>query len=80
MFTQIPRTALAVGLKETKKAIAAGSKKVYIACDAPDYIKNELSALCPDRLSEVVTMRELGAMCGINVNASCAAVKPDGTN
>lgn len=78
MFTQGSKTALAVGFKETKKAIAAGSEKVYVACDAPDYIRNELSRLCPDRLSEVATMRELGAMCGIDVKASCAAVRKDG--
>lgn len=75
MFTQIPKTALAVGLKETRKAIAAGADKVYIAADAPDNIRDELARIFAGELSEVATMRELGAMCGIDVKASCAAVK-----
>lgn len=75
MFTESELTRLSVGLKETKKAIVAGCEKVYLAEDAPEHIKKEIEALAGDRLFYTLTMRELGALCGIDVKASCAALR-----
>ena len=75
MFTEIEKTRLAVGIKETKKAAAAGAEKIYLAEDAPERILKEIEALAGDRLFYVSTMRELGALCGIDVKATCAALR-----
>ncbi|MBQ7793967.1 MAG: ribosomal L7Ae/L30e/S12e/Gadd45 family protein [Clostridia bacterium] len=75
MFTAEERARLAVGLKETKKVIGQGAERVYLAADAPERIAEEIKALAGAKLCTVATMRELGAMCGIDVKASCAAVR-----
>ncbi len=75
MFTEQEKTRLAVGLKETKKAIASGVEKVYLAEDAPERILEEIEALAKDRLFYVSSMSELGALCGIDVKATCAALR-----
>ncbi len=75
MFTEEEKIGLAVGLKETKKVIKQGAKKVYLAEDTPEHIANEVRALAGDRLVMVQTMRELGKLAGIDVKASCAALR-----
>lgn len=75
MFTEQERVRLAVGLKETKKAVLDGAERVYLAEDAPERIKAEIEAVAEDKLIYVSTMRELGHMCGIDVRATCAALK-----
>lgn len=75
MFTENEKTRLAVGLKETKKAIASGVERVYIAEDAPAEIKGQIEAIAADKVFYVSTMRELGALCGIDVKATCAAIR-----
>lgn len=75
MFTEQERARLSVGLKETRKAIKAGCEGIYLAEDAPDAIFDEIKALAGDRLNIVPTMRELGRLCGIDVKASCAALR-----
>lgn len=66
-----------IGLKQTIKAIKEDrGKKVYIAKDAADNIKNNIIRLCNEKENlEIVyvnTMKELGEACGIEVNASTA--------
>ncbi len=75
MFTEAEKVGLVVGLKETKKAIRQGAKAVYLAEDTPEIIADELKALAGDRIVTVETMKELGRLCGIDVRASCAAVR-----
>lgn len=75
MFTESEKVRLAVGLKETKKAVAAGAEKVFLADDAPEHIAEQIRAIAADRLTVVSSMRELGALCGIEVKASCAALR-----
>lgn len=75
MFTDNERARLAVGLKETKKAVSAGAEKVFLAEDTPEHIAEEIKAIAGDRLCMVSTMRELGVLCGIDVKASCAAIR-----
>ena len=75
MFTEQERAALAVGLKQTLKCIPNGADKVYIAKDTPYEIIDKIKAVYSGELIEAESMRELGRMCGIDVKASCAAVK-----
>ena len=75
MFTEQERARLSVGLKETKKAIAAGCEMVYLAEDAPDAIFDEIKKVAADKINIVPTMKELGRLCGIDVKASCAALR-----
>lgn len=75
MFTESEKVRLAVGLKQTRKVVSAGAERVYLADDAPERIAEEIRSIAGDKLVSVPTMRELGRMCGIDVNASCAAVR-----
>lgn len=75
MFTEQERAALAVGLKQTLKCFPNGAYKVYVAKDTPYEIIDKIKAVYSGELIEADTMRELGRMCGIDVKASCAAIK-----
>ena len=67
-----------VGLKQTKKAIAAGkAAMVYLAKDADPKLTEPLCAMCQLANIEVVndhTMAELGKVCGIAVGTAACAV------
>lgn len=75
MFTESEKVRLAVGLKETRKVVLSGAERVYIAEDAPERIIEEIRNIAGDKLNFVPSMRELGRMCGIDVKASCAAIR-----
>jgi len=75
MFTEQERAALAVGLKQTLKSIPNGVYRVYIAKDTPYDIVDKIKAVYSGELIETESMRELGQMCGIDVKASCAAIR-----
>ena len=75
MFTEEEKARLAVGLKQTMKAILSGADKVYIAKDTPYDIVDKIKAVYSAGLIETESMKELGRMCGIDVKASCAALK-----
>jgi len=66
-----------VGVKQSKKAVAAGRvQAAYIAQDADPAVTRPFERLCEDVGCEVVavpSMAELGRMCGIEV-ASAVAV------
>ena len=78
MSAELAAKEKVVGLKQTKKAIAAGKTAVvYLAKDADPKLTEPLRAMC--RLSgiEVVndrTMAELGKACGIAVGTAACAV------
>ena len=67
-----------VGLKQTKKAIAAGkAATVYLAKDADPRLTEPLRAMCQLAGAAVVddrTMSELGKSCGIAVGTAACAV------
>ena len=67
-----------VGLKQTKKAIAAGkAATVYLAKDADPKLTEPLCAMCQLANIKVVndrTMAELGKVCGIAVGTAACAV------
>lgn len=74
------RTAkrLAVGTKQTLKAVQAGAAVVvYIAKDAEERVLRPLKAELAKSSVEVVyvdSMQSLGRMCGIDVGAAAAAI------
>lgn len=70
-----------VGLKQTVKAVKNGTaKKVYLAEDADDFIKQSVLAACSDKNLQIIyfkSMKELGDACGIDIGASTAAIVKD---
>ena len=68
---------LAVGAKQLKKAVAAGTaQEVFLAEDADPAVTGPLEQLCQTqhvRISWVPTMAALGRACGIEVGAAAAA-------
>lgn len=70
-----------VGLKQTVKAIKNGTaKKVYIAEDSDDFIKESVLDACSGKSLQIIyvgSMKELGDACGIDIGASTAAIFND---
>lgn len=75
---QLKNGTAVVGLKQTRKALRAGrASAVFLAYDADPALVAPLELLCHQQnlpLDQSLTMRELGAMCGISVGAAAAAV------
>lgn len=67
-----------IGKKQTMRLLLEDEvKTVYIARDADSSVTNEVIELCKNKGVEIVyidKMRELGDICGIEVNAATAAV------
>lgn len=67
---------LAVGAKQLKKAVVAGTaREVFLAEDADPAVTGPLEQLCQTkdvRISWVPTMAALGRACGIEVGAAAA--------
>ena len=78
MLSTIPKDKLIIGLKQTKKAVTAGLvQRLYLARNCDPMISEPLEDVAQRaglQINYVDTMKELGAMCSINVGASCAAV------
>ena len=78
MSAELAAKEKVVGLKQTKKAIAAGKTAVvYLAKDADPKLTEPLRAMC--RLSDIEvvndrTMLDLGKSCGIAVGTAACAV------
>lgn len=70
-----------VGLKQTVKAVKnETAKKIYIAEDADDFIKQSVVDACSDKNLQIIyvnNMKELGDACGIDIGASTAAIIKD---
>ncbi|MBE3593248.1 MAG: ribosomal L7Ae/L30e/S12e/Gadd45 family protein [Thermoanaerobacter sp.] len=66
-----------VGAKQTLKAIMnCNVLQVYIAKDAEEHVTKKIKELCEEKSIRIVyvdTMKELGVICGIDVNAAAAA-------
>ena len=71
------KARLVVGLKQVTKAVTAKNcKRIYLAEDCTSNISDKITAISAGiEVVTVPTMRELGTMCGIDVSASCAAIK-----
>ena len=74
MFTEVEKERLVVGLKQTRKAIKEGAKRVLLADDASETIKSEIKELFVG-VEYIDTMQELGRICEIDVGAAVCAVK-----
>ena len=66
-----------VGTKQVLKAVQCGkTKKVYIGKDVERHVVEELLKTCKQNKIEIVyieTMKELGKLAGIEINAATAA-------
>ena len=74
----LSRQRIAVGAKQLKKAVRAGTVRcVYLAENADPALTQPLAELCGDnqiQITWVPTMEALGSACGIEVGAAAAAV------
>ena len=74
----LSRQKLAVGAKQLRKAVRAGTVRcVYLAENADPALTQPLAELCADnqiQITWVPTMESLGSACGIEVGAAAAAV------
>lgn len=78
MLDELKTADKVVGIKQLRKAIAAGKvKKVFLAADADPMLTEPVLAQCREQKITVVsvpTMRQLGAACSIPVDAAAAAI------
>ena len=74
----LSRQKLAVGAKQLRKAVRAGTVRcVYLAENADPALTQPLVELCADnqiQITWVASMETLGSACGIEVGAAAAAV------
>ena len=66
-----------VGIKQVLKAVKSGEiNKVYIGKDAEKHVIGDLIVLCKEKEIKIIyieTMKELGKLAGIDINAAAAA-------
>ncbi len=78
MLDELKTANKVVGIKQFRKAMAAGKvRKVFLAADADPLLTEPIAEQCRTQEIEVIsvpTMRQLGAACGIPVNAAVAAI------
>jgi len=69
---------IVIGKKQTLRAIARNeAEKIYISKDADLHVTKPIADACKEQNIEILyfdNMKELGASCGISVNAAAAAV------
>ncbi len=67
-----------VGIKQVKRALNSDKvQTVYIAKDAEQRVTSPVEILCKEKQIDIVyidTMKELGEICNIDVNAAVAAL------
>lgn len=78
MLSQLETCKKVVGTKQVKRAILNnGVETVFIAKDAEERVVRDIKKLCSEKSIDIVyvdTMKELGKLCGIDVNAANAAL------
>lgn len=78
MLDELKTANKVVGIKQLRKAIAAGKvKKVFLAEDADPMLTGPVAEQCRAQKITVIsvpTMRQLGAACDISVDAAAAAI------
>jgi len=69
---------IVIGKKQTLRALARNeADKIYISKDADLYVTEPIVDACKEQNIEIIyfeNMKDLGASCGISVNAAAAAV------
>ncbi len=77
MLSNLSQGDKVVGVKQTRKSLKDGvAVRVFVADDAEMRVIRPIIELCSDsgvELVNVPTMAQLGAACGIEVGAACAA-------
>ena len=78
MLEELISARKVVGVRQIRKAFAAGTvKKVFLADDADPALTEPLARLCEDSsvdFAYVPTMKQLGTACEISVPAAAAAI------
>lgn len=78
MIGEAEKANLQVGYKQAVRAMSENkAAKVFIAQDSDDNIRDGITRLAEEKSVPFIfvpTMRELGAMCSIEVGASCAVI------
>ena len=78
MISESEKTRLLIGFKQVKRALSEGkAEKVFLSEDCETKISAPIEELAKEnsvQLLYIATMKELGALCSINVKASCAVV------
>lgn len=78
MESKLSSKKIVVGKKQTLRAISKNeAEMVYISKDADKHVTQPIIDACESSNIEIIyfdSMKELGASCGINVNAAAAAV------
>lgn len=78
MLDELKTAKKVVGIKQLRKALAAGDvKKVFVADDADPSLTGPLVEQCRKleiAVISVPTMKQLGAACEISVDAAAAAI------
>lgn len=77
MFSDAEKAKLRVGYKQAIRALKESkAEKVFLAEDCDGHIKESIEKLAGGNtpVLYVPDMKELGAMCSIDVGASCAVV------
>ena len=78
MISESEKARLMIGFKQVKRALSEGkAEKVFLSEDCETKISAPIEELAKEnsvQLLYIATMKELGALCGINVKASCAVV------
>lgn len=78
MIDKLEQNKILIGKKQTLRALLKNeAEKVYISKDADFHVTEPIVAVCVDQGVEIIyfdNMKDLGAACGIDVNAAAAAV------
>lgn len=78
MLEELEHASRAVGVKQARRALAAGrAKRLYLAKDADPLLTLPLERQALDQGVEAVwadSMKDLGRACGIAVGAAVAAI------
>lgn len=78
MLSELSTQKKVVGIKQSRRAITEGAAvKAFIALDAENRIRQQLTELCAQMgvpVETVPTMHELGQGCGIEVGAAVAVI------
>ena len=82
MIPELSGSNKVVGAKQAKRALVAGrAVRLYVAMDADPRLLQPLVQEAVNRqvpVSQVPTMKELGAACGIAVGAAVAVLTKEG--
>ena len=78
MLPELEQREHVVGAKQAKRAVESGrAERIFLAEDADPRVTEPLRDLCAGKsvpVTEVPSMKELGAACGISVGAAVAAL------